>query len=228
MPNFSANDYAAIWLTLRLAGLTTVLLLLISTPLAWWLARTQSRWRAPVGAVVALPLVLPPTVLGFYLLLTLGPQGLGGQLTQALGLGTLPFTFGGLLLGSVIYSLPFAVQPLQHAFEALGTRPMEVAATLRAGPLDSFLTVALPLCKPGFITAAVLSFAHTVGEFGLVLMIGGNIPGVTQLISIQIYGHVEALEYGQAHWLAGGMLLFSFAILLVLGLATGRTAQVRP
>ena len=228
MPNFSANDYAAIWLTLRLAGLTTVLLLLISTPLAWWLARTQSRWRAPVGAVVALPLVLPPTVLGFYLLLTLGPQGLGGQLTQALGLGTLPFTFGGLLLGSVIYSLPFAVQPLQHAFEALGTRPMEVAATLRARPLDSFFTVALPLCKPGFITAAVLSFAHTVGEFGLVLMIGGNIPGVTQLVSIQIYGHVEALEYGQAHWLAGGMVLFSFAILLVLGLATGRTAQVRP
>ena len=228
MPNFSADDFAAIWLTLKLASLTTVLLLLLATPLAWWLARTSSRWRVPVGAVVALPLVLPPTVLGFYLLVMLGPQGPGGKLTQALGLGTLPFTFGGLLLGSVIYSLPFAVQPLHHAFHVLGTRPMEVAATLRARPLDSFFTVALPLCKPGFITAAVLSFAHTVGEFGLVLMIGGNIPGVTQLVSIQIYGHVEALDYVQAHWLAGGMVLFSFAILLVLGLATGRTAQVQP
>ena len=228
MPSFSPNDYAAIWLTLRLAGLTTVLLLLISTPLAWWLARTHSRWRAAIGAVVAMPLVLPPTVLGFYLLVTLGPQGPGGKLTQALGLGTLPFTFGGLLLGSVLYSLPFAVQPLQHAFQALGTRPMEVAATLRARPLDSFFTVALPLCKSGFITAAVLTFAHTVGEFGLVLMIGGNIPGVTQLVSIQIYGHVESLEYVQAHWLAGGMVLFSFGILLLLGLATGRTAQVQP
>ena len=228
MPNFSADDFTAIWLTLKLASLTTVLLLLLATPLAWWLARTPSGWRVPVGAVVALPLVLPPTVLGFYLLVTLGPSGPGGQLTQALGLGTLPFTFGGLLLGSIVYSLPFAVQPLQHAFEALGTRPMEVAATLRARPLDSFFTVALPLCRRGFITAAVLSFAHTVGEFGLVLMIGGNIPGVTQLVSIQIYGHVEALEYVQAHWLAGGMVLFSFAILLVLGLTTGRTAQVRP
>jgi molybdate transport system permease protein len=212
MPNFSADDIAAIWLTLKLASLTTVVLLLLATPLAWWLARTQSWWRAPIGAVVALPLVLPPTVLGFYLLITLGPQGPGGQLTQALGLGTLPFTFGGLLLGSVIYSLPFAVQPLQHAFEAVGARPMEVAATLRARPLDAFLSVALPLARPGFVTAAILSFAHTVGEFGVVLMMGGNIPGKTRVVSTQIYGHVEALEYAQAHWLAGGMVLFSLAL----------------
>ena len=226
MPNFSADDFDAIWLTLRLAGLTTVLLLLLATPLAWWLARTPSRWGAPIGAVVALPLVLPPTVLGFYLLVTLGPQGPGGQLTQALGLGTLPFTFGGLLLGSVIYSLPFAVQPLQHAFEAVGARPMEVAATLRARPLDAFLSVALPMARPGFVTAAILSFAHTVGEFGVVLMMGGNIPGRTRVVSTQIYGHVEALEYAQAHWLAGGMVLFSFAVLLALALLNRRGARV--
>ena len=228
MPNFSADDFDAIWLTLRLAGLTTVLLLLLATPLAWWLARTPSRWGAPIGAVVALPLVLPPTVLGFYLLVTLGPQGPGGQLTQALGLGTLPFTFGGLLLGSVIYSLPFAVQPLQHAFEAVGARPMEVAATLRARPLDAFLSVALPMARPGFVTAAILSFAHTVGEFGVVLMMGGNIPGRTRVVSTQIYGHVEALEYAQAHWLAGGMVLFSFAVLLALALLNRRGARVLP
>ena len=228
MPDFSADDFSAIWLTLRLASLTTVLLLLLATPLAWWLARTPSRWRAPVGAVVALPLVLPPTVLGFYLLVTLGPHGPGGQLTQALGLGTLPFTFGGLLLGSVIYSLPFAVQPLQHAFEAVGARPMEVAATLRARPLDAFLSVALPLARPGFVTAAILSFAHTVGEFGVVLMMGGNIPGKTRVVSTQIYGHVEALEYAQAHWLAGGMVLFSFAVLVALGLFNRRNARVLP
>jgi molybdate transport system permease protein len=228
MPDFSADDLAAIWLTLKLAGLTTVVLLLLATPLAWWLARTPSRWRAPIGAVVALPLVLPPTVLGFYLLVTLGPQGPGGQLTQALGLGTLPFTFGGLLLGSVIYSLPFAVQPLQHAFEAVGARPMEVAATLRARPLDAFLSVALPLARPGFVTAAILSFAHTVGEFGMVLMMGGNIPGKTRVVSTQIYGHVEALEYGQAHWLAGGMVLFAFAVLMALALFNRRQARVLP
>ena len=228
MPNFSADDFDAIWLTLRLAGLTTLLLLLLATPLAWWLARTPSRWGAPIGAVVALPLVLPPTVLGFYLLVTLGPQGPGGQLTQALGLGTLPFTFGGLLLGSVIYSLPFAVQPLQHAFEAVGARPMEVAATLRARPLDAFLSVALPMARPGFVTAAILSFAHTVGEFGVVLMMGGNIPGRTRVVSTQIYGHVEALEYAQAHWLAGGMVLFSFAVLLALALLNRRGARVLP
>ena len=222
----SAEDLAAVWLTLKLASLTTAVLLLLATPLAWWLARTSSRWRAPVGAVVALPLVLPPTVLGFYLLVSLGPNGWGGQFTQALGLGLLPFSFGGLLLGSVIYSLPFAVQPLQHAFEAMGNRPMEVAATLRARPLDAFFSVALPLARPGFITAAILSFAHTVGEFGVVLMMGGNIPGQTRVVSTQIYGHVEAMEYAQAHWLAGGMVLFSFTVLLGLALLNRRHARV--
>jgi molybdate transport system permease protein len=225
---FSADDLQAIGLTLRLASVTTLLLLLIATPLAWWLAHTPSRWRAPVGAVVALPLVLPPTVLGFYLLLTFGPQGVGGQLTQALGLGTLPFTFAGLLLGSVVYSLPFAVQPIQHAFEAMGPRPMEVAASLRASPLDAFFSVALPLAKPGFITASILSFAHTVGEFGVVLMLGGNIPGQTRVVSTQIYGHVEALEYAQAHWLAGSMVLFAFAVLLTLGLLKRRNLGLMP
>jgi molybdate transport system permease protein len=224
----SADDLSAVWLTLQLAGLTTVLLLVLATPLAWWLARTPSRWRAPIGAVVALPLVLPPTVLGFYLLVTLGPNGPGGQLTQWLGLGTLPFTFAGLLLGSLIYSLPFAVQPIQHAFEAMGPRPWEVAATLRARPLDAFFTVALPLARPGFVTAAILTFAHTVGEFGMVLMMGGNIPGQTRVVSTQIYGHVEALEYAQAHWLAGGMVVFSFVVLLGLGLLKRGSVRVSP
>jgi len=220
------DDWKAIWLTLKLASATTAVLLLLALPLAWWLARTRSRWSAVVGAVVALPLVLPPTVLGFYLLVVFGPQGAGGQLTQALGLGLLPFTFGGLLVASVIYSLPFAVQPLQRAFESVGTRPLEAAATLRARPLDAFFTVALPLAAPGVITAAILSFAHTVGEFGVVLMIGGNIPEKTRVASTQIYGHVEALEYTQAHWLSGALLLFSFAVLLVLGLVTRRTPRV--
>jgi molybdate transport system permease protein len=220
------EDIAAIWLTLKLATLTTVLLLLLAAPLAWWLARTASRWRGPVSALVALPLVLPPTVLGFYLLVAFGPQGPGGQLTQALGIGLLPFTFGGLLLGSVLYSLPFAVQPLQHAFEAVGKRPMEAAATLRARPLDAFFSVALPLARPGVVSAAVLSFAHTVGEFGVVLMIGGNIPERTRVVSTQIYGHVEALEYGQAHTLAALMVVFSFAVLLALALLSRRTARV--
>jgi molybdate transport system permease protein len=223
---FSPDDLNAIWLTLKLAGLTTALLLVLATPLAWWLARTPSRWAAPVGAVVALPLVLPPTVLGFYLLVSLGPHGAGGQLTQALGLGLLPFTFGGLLLGSVVYSLPFAVQPLQHAFEAIGTRPLEVAATLRARPLDAFLTVALPLARTGFVTAGILTVAHTIGEFGMVLMIGGNIPKQTRVVSTQIYGHVEALEYTQAHWLAGSMVLFSFLVLLGLALLNRRNVRV--
>jgi molybdate transport system permease protein len=222
----SAADLQAVWLTLQLASLTTLLLLLLATPLAWWLAHTASRWRAPIGAVVALPLVLPPTVLGFYLLVFLGPNGPGGEFTQLLGLGTLPVTFWGLLLGSLVYSLPFAVQPLQHAFEAVGTRPMEVAATLRARPLDAFLTVALPLARPGFVTAAVLTFAHTIGEFGMVLMMGGNIPGQTQVVSTQIYGHVEAMEYAQAHWLAGGMVVFAFVVLLGLALLNRRTARV--
>jgi molybdate transport system permease protein len=218
----------AIRLTLELASLTTVLLLLIAIPLAWWLAHIRSRWRAPIGALVALPLVLPPSVLGFYLLVALGPQGPLGQLTQALGWGLLSFTFTGLLIGSVIFSLPFAVQPIQHAFEAIGPRPLEVAATLRASPLDAFFSVALPLARPGILTAAILSFAHTVGEFGVVLMIGGNIPGQTRVVSTQIYGHVEAMEYAQAHWLAGGMLAFSFLVLLGLALLKRRSGRVLP
>lgn len=207
---------AAILLTLKLAGITTLLLLVIGTPIAWWLARTHSRLKGPIGAVVALPLVLPPSVLGFYLLVAMGPNGPVGQLTQSLGLGTLPFTFAGLVVGSVFYSMPFVVQPLQNAFEAIGERPLEAAATLRAGPLDTFFTVVLPLARPGFITASILGFAHTVGEFGVVLMIGGNIPEKTRVLSVQIYDHVEAMEYAQAHWLAGGMLMFSFLVLLVL------------
>lgn len=212
----NAEDYAAIWLTLKLAGVTTLLLMVLCTPLAWWLAHTRSRWSGPIGAVVALPLVLPPTVIGFYLLVTLGPNGTIGQLTQALGLGQLPFTFAGLVLGSLIYSMPFTVQPLQRAFEALGPRPLEAAASLGASPLDRFFTVALPLARPGFIAAAVLTFAHTVGEFGVVLMLGGNIPGVTRVVSVQIYDHVEAMEYGHAHLLAAGMVAFSFLVLLAL------------
>ncbi|MEW6177658.1 MAG: molybdate ABC transporter permease subunit [Pseudomonadota bacterium] len=207
---------AAIWLTFKLASVTTLVLLLIGTPIAWWLARTTSRMKGPIGAVVAMPLVLPPTVLGFYLLVAMGPNGFIGQFTQSLGLGTLPFTFAGLVVGSVFYSLPFVVQPLQNAFEAIGERPLEAAATLRAGPWDTFFSVVLPLARPGFITASILGFAHTVGEFGVVLMIGGNIPGQTRVVSVQIYDHVEAMEYAQAHWLAGGMLLFSFLVLLVL------------
>ena len=211
-----ASDLGAVWLTLRLASITTVVLLLLGTPAAWWLAKTRSRLRAAVGAVVALPLVLPPTVLGFYLLVAMGPNGLLGQFTQSLGLGLLPFTFTGLVVASVLYSMPFVVQPLQQAFEALGDAPLEAAATLRAGPWDTFFTVVLPLCRPGLVTAAVLGFAHTVGEFGVVLMIGGNIPGATRVVSVRIYDHVEALEYPQAHALAGAMLLFSFVVLLAL------------
>lgn len=222
----SPQDWSAIGLTLRLAATTTALLLLLATPLAWWLAHTASRWRALVGAVVALPLVLPPTVLGFYLLISLGPQGWVGQGMQALGLGLLPFTFGGLVLGSVIYSLPFAVQPLQHAFEAMGRRPLEVAATLRASPWDAFWSVALPLARPGYVSAAILSFAHTVGEFGVVLMLGGNIPGQTQVVSTQIYGHVEALQYTQAHALSLGMVVFALLVLLGLGLFNRRQRGV--
>ena len=211
-----AADLAAVRLTLELATVVTVLLLVVGTPIAWWLARTRSRLRHAVGAVVALPLVLPPTVIGFYLLLLLGPHGPVGRLTEALGIGLLPFSFGGLVLASVCYSLPFVVQPLQNAFEAIGTRPLEVAATLRASPWDTFWSVAVPLARPGFLSGAVLGFAHTVGEFGVVLMIGGNIPDKTRVVSVQIYDHVEALEYAQAHWLAGGMLAFSFIVLLAL------------
>ncbi|HCS09184.1 MULTISPECIES: molybdate ABC transporter permease subunit [Pseudomonas] len=212
----SSADFAAIWLTLKLASLTTAILLVVGTPIALWLAHTPSKWRGPVGAVVALPLVLPPTVIGFYLLLAMGPHGFLGQFTQSLGLGTLTFSFTGLVIGSVIYSMPFVVQPLQNAFTAIGKRPLEVAATLRANPLDTFFCVMLPLARPGFVTAAILGFAHTVGEFGVVLMIGGNIPEKTRVVSVQIYDHVEALEYAQAHWLAGAMLVFSFLVLLAL------------
>ncbi|ATR83590.1 molybdate ABC transporter permease subunit [Pseudomonas sp. HLS-6] len=211
-----ANDLAAIWLTFKLASLTTLILLIVGTPIAWWLARTRSWLRGPIGAIVALPLVLPPTVIGFYLLLAMGPNGLIGQATQALGLGTVVFSFSGLVIGSVIYSMPFVVQPLQNAFSAIGERPLEAAATLRAGPWDTFFSVVLPLAKPGFITASILGFAHTVGEFGVVLMIGGNIPDKTRVVSVQIYDHVEAMEYLQAHWLAGAMLVFSFVVLLAL------------
>ena len=215
-------DWEPVWLTLELAGLSTILLLILGTPIAWWLARTTAWYKQPIAAIVALPLVLPPTVLGFYLLIMLGPQGPVGQFTDAIGLGTLPFTFEGLVVASVIYSLPFAVQPLQTAFESLGSRPMEVAATLRASPWDRFVTVVLPLARPGFLTAAVLSFAHTIGEFGVILMIGGNIPGETKVLSIAIYDHVEALEYDQAHILAAGMLVFAFVVLLSLYMINGR------
>lgn len=210
------GDLQALWLTVRLAAIVTFILLLIGTPIAWWLARTKCWWKGPIGAIVALPLVLPPSVLGFYLLLAMGPNGPVGQLTEALNIAPLAFTFWGLVLASVFYSLPFMVQPLQTAFEAIGERPLEVAATLRASPLDAFFTVAVPLAKPGFITASILTFAHTVGEFGVVLMIGGNIPGVTRVASVQIYDYVEALDYVQAHRLAAVLLIFSFLVLLAI------------
>ena len=215
-------DLGAIWLTLKLAGVTTLLLLLIGTPIAWWLARTRSGWKGPVGAVVALPIVLPPTVLGFYLLLLMGPNGPVGRFTEWAGIGLLPFSFGGLVVGSVLYSMPFVVQPIQNAFEAIGDGPLEAAATLRAAPLDAFFSVAVPLARPGFLTATVLGFAHTVGEFGVVLMIGGNIPDQTRVVSVLIYDHVEAMDYAQAHWLAGGMVVFSFVVLLALYLLNSR------
>ncbi len=217
-----AADWSAIWLTLKLASVVTVLLLLVGTPLAWWLARTRSAWKGAISAVVALPLVLPPTVLGFYLLLLMGPQGPVGQLTQSLGLGLLPFTFPGLVVASVFYSLPFVVQPIQNAFEAIGEAPLEAAATLRASPWDAFWSVAVPLARPGFLTGAILGFAHTIGEFGIVLMIGGNIPEQTRVISVQIYDHVEALEYAQAHVLSAGLLVFSFCVLITVYGLNGR------
>lgn len=217
METFLSNqDLQAIGLTLRLASVVTLILLIAGTPIAWWLARTRSWWKGPIGAVVALPLVLPPSVLGFYLLLAMGPEGPIGHLTQALDLGALPFTFGGLVVASVLYSLPFMVQPLQTAFEAIAENLLEAASTLRATPLDAFFTVAVPLAGPGFLTACILTFAHTVGEFGVVLMIGGNLPGATRVASVQIYDHVEALEYAQAHSLAATLLLFSFLVLLTL------------
>lgn len=210
------EDWQAIFLTLKLATLVTIILLIIATPVAWWLTTTRSKLKPIVGALVALPLVLPPTVIGFYLLIAMGPSGPVGEFTQSLGLGTLPFTFAGLVIASVIYSFPFVVQPIQNSFEALGKRPLEVAATLRASRLDTFFTVILPLAKPGFITATILGFAHTVGEFGVILMIGGNIPGETQVISVLIYEHVESLQYAQAHSLSAAMIIFSFVVLLLL------------
>ena len=215
-----------VWLSLELAVVTTVVLLALSAPLAWWLARSKSAWCAPVGAVVTLPLVLPPSVMGFYIFVALGPHGPLGQFTQSMGWGLLTFTFPGLVIGSLVYSLPFAVQPLQGAFEALGDRPMEVAATLRAKPIDAFFSVVLPLVRPGVFTATVLTFAHTIGEFGVVLMIGGNIPGKTQVVSTEIYTFVEAMEYEKAHILAGGMLVFSFVVLLALSFLNRRAKAV--
>jgi len=222
-----SSSLAAIWLTCKLATLTTVLLLLVGTPIAWWLANTRSRLKGPVGALVALPLVLPPTVLGFYLLIAFGPQGFIGQAMNALGLQRLPFTFAGLVVASVIYSLPFVVQPIQNAFESIGRRPLEVAATLRASPFNAFFSVVLPLARPGFVTASILGFAHTVGEFGVVLMIGGNIPGKTQVLSVKIFDYVENANYTQAHWLAGGMLLFSFIVLMLLYSSRNRASWGR-
>lgn len=210
------GDLAALRVTLSLASLTTLVLLVVGTPIAWWLAWTRSRLRGWIAAVLALPLILPPTVLGFYMLVLSGPNGALGRLTTTLGLGTLPFTFPGLVVASTIYSLPFVVQPIQNAFESIGARPLEVAATLGAGPWDRFFTVAVPLARRGFVTAAILGFAHTVGEFGVVLMMGGNIPNETRVLSVAIYEHVEALEYTDAHRLALGLVVFSFLVLLAL------------
>ena len=217
-----------IWLTVKLAGITTVLLLILATPVAWWLARSQAWWKEIVGAVVALPIVLPPTVLGFYLLLALGPDSPLMAPLQPFGVRTLAFTFEGLVIGSIIYSLPFAVQPIRNAFQAIGERPFEVAATLRASPMDAFFSVALPLARPGFLVAAILTFAHTIGEFGVVLMIGGGIPGETEVLSIEIYRLVEALEWDRAHQLAGLLLVFAFAVMLSLLLIERRTGRLRP
>ncbi|MBW8192185.1 molybdate ABC transporter permease subunit [Neiella marina] len=218
-------DLSVVWLTLKLASVVTLLLLLVATPLAWWLSQTHSKLKPFVGALFAIPLVLPPTVLGFYLLLLLGPNGPIGQLSDTLGLGTLPFSFAGIAIACAVHSLPFVVQPLQNAFEAIGKRPLEVAATLRASPWDTFWHVVVPLARPGFFTAAVMGFCHSIGEFGVVLMIGGNIPGETRVMSVEIYNHVEAMEYAQAHWLAGGMMLFSFVALLAIYIINHRVAQ---
>ncbi len=212
----SSADLDTLFLTFKVAAIATTLMLLLGTPLAWWLSRTQSSWKALINAIVAMPLVLPPTVLGFYLLVLMGPAGVIGKVTTSLGFGTLPFTFSGLIVASVLYSLPFVVQPLQTAFSMIGEQALEAAATLRASPSDTFFSIVLPLAKPGFLTAAILGFTHTVGEFGVVLMVGGNIPDETRVVSVQIYNHVEALEYTEAHWLAGCLLLFSFSVLLVM------------
>lgn len=223
---FLAEDMAAIWLTARLATTVTTLLLLVCTPLAWWLSQTRSRFKAPIGALLALPLILPPTVIGFYLLIAFAPNGIIGSATTWLGIGSLAFTFWGLVVASCIYSIPFVVQPLQNAFEAIGKRPLEMASSLGASPIDRFFSVAMPLARPGFLTAAILGFAHTVGEFGVVLMIGGNIPNETQVVSVKIYEHVEALEYAQAHYLSAAMIGFSFLVLLGLYVAKNRNTRL--
>ena len=210
------QDLIALFVTLKLASISTIVLLLIGTPIAWWLSHSHWRYKYFVEAIIALPLILPPTVLGFYLLVSLGPNGPIGGLLSALSGESLAFTFTGLVIGSVVYSMPFVIQPLQNAFSAIGQRPLEVAATLGASPIDRFFSIAIPMARPGFITASVLGFAHTLGEFGVVLMIGGNIPGSTQVVSISIYDHVEALEYGQAHALSASLLLFSFVLLLIV------------
>jgi molybdate transport system permease protein len=219
--------WTAIRLTIELAGITTLILLVVGTPIAWWLARSRAWWKEGVATLVAMPLVLPPTVLGFYLLVLLGPSGPGGLLAQLGGARTLAFTFGGLVFGSVVYSMPFVVQPIRNSFEAMGDRPLEVAATLRASPRRAFWMVAMPLALPGFVTAAVLGFAHTVGEFGIVLMIGGNIPGRTKVLSVAIYDYVETMQWREASLLAGGMALFSFAVILSVSLFEKRVARSR-
>lgn len=217
--------WPALLVTLKLASLTTVILLLIGTPISWWLARTHSSWKTPLSALVALPMVLPPTVLGFYLLIAMGPHGFLGQWTAALGLGTLAFTFWGLLLASVLYSLPFVVQPLQAGFAALDPVVLDAAATLRASPIDRFFSVIVPICRPSFLTAIVMGFAHTVGEFGVILMVGGNIEGETRVLSVLLYDRVESMAYSQAHWIAGGLLVFSFLILLFMHAISHRLAR---
>jgi molybdate transport system permease protein len=219
------TNFTVVWLTLKLAFIVTMILLLVATPLAWWLSQTKSRYKPTISALFAVPLVLPPTVLGFYLLLLLGPNGPIGQLFNALGLGVLPFSFAGIAIACAVHSFPFVIQPLQNSFEAIGKRPLEVAATLGASPLDCFWNVVIPLARPGFITAMVMGFCHAIGEFGVVLMIGGNIPGKTRVLSVEIYNHVEAMEYAQAHWLAGGMVVFSFLALLTIYLVNHKAAK---
>ena len=228
MGSLPPDLWQSVWLTIELAAITTVILLVVGTPLAWWLARSKAWWTEAVATVIALPLVLPPTVLGFYLLVTLGPNGPGGLIASLWGGRTLAFTFEGLIVGSVLYSLPFVVQPIRNAFAAIGDRPLEVAATLRASPRRAFWTVAVPQARPGFLTGAVLGFAHTVGEFGLVLMIGGNIPGRTKVLSIAIFDYVEASRWREANILAGGMVIFAFAVILTMTLIEKRGAGVRP
>jgi molybdate transport system permease protein len=222
----TSDDLSALWLTAKLAGSVTVILLLIGTPLAWWLARTSSWCKAIIASVISLPMVLPPVVFGFYLLILTGPHGPLGKLFATFGLKPLPFTFEGLVVGSVFYSLPFMVHPLRAAFESIGNRPLEVAATLHASPLDTFITVVLPLALPGFISASIITFAHTVGEFGMILMIGGSLPGITRVASVQIYDYVESMDFSSAHHVAIVMLLFSFVILLVMHLNNPKSKQV--